>query len=265
MMENFFNHSIGFAEYITGNRFIDICNDGTATFCKTDFLSMTQIKEGTPLVTHNSDYCINEKRRDSQPKVTKWFAQNKECKDDSVVPIPIGLENMQLRTAGTAQNGVFSSEVKGALEKGLLLDKINSYEISKDGLAYLNFNSKTYPEERVPLWDRFSNQDWVSTASSLTLQQFYFDMATHKFIFSPRGNGIDCHRTWEALYLRTIPIVKRCTHMDAFDELPILFVNEWSEISYNYLSTKYDEYRDRLFDLSKMKISYWRKRINDCS
>ena len=28
------------------------------------------------------------------------------------------------------------------------------------------------------------------------------------FVASPSGNGLDCHRTWEALLLRSIPIVK---------------------------------------------------------
>ena len=37
-MEKFLEHQIGFDEYITGNRFIDICEESGATFCKTDYL-----------------------------------------------------------------------------------------------------------------------------------------------------------------------------------------------------------------------------------
>ena len=95
------------------------------------------------------------------------------------------------------------------------------------------------------------------------MEKFYFDIAQHKFVFSPRGNGVDCHRTWEALYLRTIPIVKKCRHMKEFEDLPIFFVDNWSSPCYNKLNDFYEKVQDKLYDLDKMKISYWRKRINE--
>ena len=95
------------------------------------------------------------------------------------------------------------------------------------------------------------------------MEKFYFDIASHKFVISPRGNGVDCHRTWEALYLRTIPIVKKSIHMNEFSELPILFVNDWSELSYNVLKAFYERVENKFFNLDKMKISYWKERISN--
>ena len=48
------------------------------------------------------------------------------------------------------------------------------------------------------------------------------------FIYSPEGTGIDCHRTWEALYLNTIPIMKR-NHLfrDLFDVTYGTYIFYW--------------------------------------
>ncbi len=39
------------------------------------------------------------------------------------------------------------------------------------------------------------------------IPKVYARNCQYSFWLSPRGNGIDCHRTWEALYLDVIPIV----------------------------------------------------------
>lgn len=262
-MEKFFEHQIDFSEYITGNRFIDICHESDAVFCKTDYLTYFQETSPKVFVTHNSDYHIDDSRVAISPSCNFWFAQNKDCDRDNIIPIPIGVENMTLRTNHTAQNGTFSSQVKGAYQKAMLLDRINSFCMSKTGLAYLNFNINTYPKCRREVWDKYSKEDWVTTAESLTVEKFYFDLASHKFVFSPRGNGVDCHRTWEALYMKTIPIVKACQHMKEFEELPIFFVDNWKDICYNELNNFYEKVQDSLYDLDKMRISYWRRRINE--
>tara|TARA_R100000664_G_C2759098_1_gene148529 strand:- start:184 stop:984 length:801 start_codon:yes stop_codon:yes gene_type:complete len=262
-MEKFLEHQIGFSEYITGNRFIDICHESEAVFCKTDYLHYFQGSSPKVFITHNSDYHIDEDLYHRGPACETWFAQNKDCRSDKVVPIPIGIENMVLRKNKTSYEGSFSSQVKGAHQKGLLLDKINGLCIEKKDLAYLNFNISTFPGLRKFVWDNYSNQDWVTVTENLSMEKFYFDIAQHKFVFSPRGNGVDCHRTWEALYLRTIPIVKKCRHMKEFEDLPIFFVDNWSSPCYNKLNDFYEKVQDKLYDLDKMKISYWRKRINE--
>ena len=162
-----------------------------------------------------------------------------------------------------AQYGAYSSEVPGALQKAQLIDRVNSLNIPKNGDVYMNFNINTYPEERQKVWDMFVNQKWVTTTKNVPMSQFYFDLAAHKFAISPRGNGVDCHRTWEALYLRTVPIVKSSLHMNSFSDLPIYYVNSWDELDYNKLMEFYDKVKNELYDLSMMKISSWKEAIRD--
>lgn len=82
-------------------------------------------------------------------------------------------------------------------------------------------------------------------------------MYSHKFVFSPRGNGIDTHRMWESLYLRSIPIVKKCLAMEQFYDLPILFVEDWDNITEDYLNNKYIEIMNKEYPLYKLNINYW--------
>ena len=46
---------------------------------------------------------------------------------------------------------------------------------------------------------------------------------THRFVLSPPGHGLDCHRTWEAILLGAIPIVVDCAYLRAGSHLvPII-------------------------------------------
>jgi len=60
----------------------------------------------------------------------------------------------------------------------------------------------------------------------------------YAFVASPYGNGFDCHRTWEALCLGCIPIVKISPLDRLFANLPVL------------LNTTLKEFTSRTFDLS---------------
>ena len=33
------------------------------------------------------------------------------------------------------------------------------------------------------------------------------ELATYKWVVSPKGNGVDCHRLWECLYAKCVPLV----------------------------------------------------------
>jgi hypothetical protein len=49
------------------------------------------------------------------------------------------------------------------------------------------------------------------------------------FIPSPAGNGLDCHRTWEALYLGCVPVILK-NEFCGDKSWPILIVDDWDEL-----------------------------------
>lgn len=263
MLENFFEHEIGYDEYITGNKFIDISNNLDIKFCKTDYLQNYTKEKFRVFITHNSDYHINKERYIQGPRYDKWFCQNKDYEDENLIGIPIGLENTIPVINDKSLNGIFSSNPNNALQKALFIDSLSKKCIDKENFVYLNFSINTNIKERKPVYDKFIDENWTTNKSGLSWQEYYWDLATHKFAISPPGNGVDCHRVWECLYLRTLPIVIDSIHMREFKELPIIIVKNWDEITYNFLEEKYEEFQNKHFDLSKMKISYWRKIINE--
>jgi hypothetical protein len=83
------------------------------------------------------------------------------------------------------------------------------------------------------------------------------------FVISPHGNGLDCHRTWEALALGCIPIVKRSPLDPLFRQLPVLIVDEWSHVTPQLLRDTLASYRDMSehFNLDRLSLQYWVQQI----
>ena len=89
--------------------------------------------------------------------------------------------------------------------------------------------------------------------------RFYGQLARHRFVLSPEGNGIDCYRHWEALALGAVPIVMRSQAMAPFASLPILFTDDYSELTEDYLEQQWVELSQRTFDLEPLLMSTYRR------
>jgi hypothetical protein len=89
----------------------------------------------------------------------------------------------------------------------------------------------------------------------------WINMARYAFVVSPHGNGLDCHRTWEALALGCIPIVKSSGIDPLFDELPVWIVKEWSDVTADAMRIKIEEFRNRNFNYDKLTVGYWKSKI----
>ena len=53
-------------------------------------------------------------------------------------------------------------------------------------------------------------------------------MAKSYFILSPNGNGIDCHKHWEAFHAHSIPVVTKSINLKFYEDLPFLVIDDWS-------------------------------------
>jgi hypothetical protein len=85
----------------------------------------------------------------------------------------------------------------------------------------------------------------------------------YAFVISPHGNGLDCHRTWEALVLGCIPIIKTSSIDILFQDLPVLIVSDWSDINEELLTNTIKTFRSAVFNYDKLKLSYWVDKIYD--
>jgi hypothetical protein len=189
-------------------------------FVKTDYVnqffnSSMLPKKSFNLITHNSDYSIdkNHYKYIEYKFLNKWFAQNVNYKHLKLIPIPIGIANEEW------PHGDIS-----------VLQKIIDKNYSKERIGYANFNTQTNPKQRkyclkyIPNYFIENNVDF-STYLKHTAKSY--------FSICPLGNGIDSHRIWESLYLMTIPIAERtlnASYLATRYNLPILFIDDWSEI-----------------------------------
>jgi hypothetical protein len=87
----------------------------------------------------------------------------------------------------------------------------------------------------------------------------YFDsLPDFKFVISPEGNGIDCHRHYEALIAGCIPVVEHNKLVEEkYKGCPILYTTDYSEINEEYLQKKYDEMKNEVYDFSRLFLSFY--------
>ena len=119
------------------------------------------------------------------------------------------------------------------------------------------------PENGVKPWT-FANilpskGDVNFTDTLLQMNHHYDILASSHFVLSPRGNGLDCFRTWEALALGTIPMVKKSGPFDAmYEGLPVLLVSRWEDVTLELLQRTLQEWRHRRFpNLKLISVAGW--------
>lgn len=179
-----------------------------------------------------------------------WFTVNKQTSKANVHSIPLGITN----DSGES----FFHSVYGNLD--CMIQVMNESKNDKN-LVYMNFNIKTYPQERQIVFDMFKNNTWVTVGdienSISGRTNFLREIRNHTFVLCPRGNGVDTHRMWETLYMGSIPIVKRNIAMDEFSDLPICFINDWTEVTADFLNSEKLRIQNGNWNMKKLKMSYW--------
>jgi hypothetical protein len=201
------------------------------------------------LLTHNSDYGTPGPFANylDNPQLLGWFAQNvEEGPHPKLHPIPIGIANRCWRHGNPDTFSSFLPLAKNT---------------DRSVLCYLNFQPANYPKERFHVWNLFASKSWCSVSKPKSLSKYLKDLSRSKFVLSPRGNGVDCHRTWEALLMGAIPIV-RTSHLDPlFEDLPVLIVQNWEMVTEAYLNQQYKRMKRKNYNLEKLFIDFWIKRI----
>jgi len=137
-----------------------------------------------------------------------------------------------------------------------------------DKWFYVNFRPETNPQERQSLYDYFekisSDCDWITfdqPSDKRSNGRFLQSLVRHRFVLCPPGNGVDTHRMWETLLAGAIPVVKRSQAMEPFYDLPILFVDDFREITKELLEKASGQIRVPEEPPSVMQEWYWKERI----
>lgn len=93
--------------------------------------------------------------------------------------------------------------------------------------------------------------------------EYISQLPNYKFCLSLPGKGLDCYRTWESLSLGVIPIVINTNLNVLYHDLPVLIVNDISEINSEFLNEKHKEICKNIdnYKWEKLSSSYWVNKI----
>lgn len=120
--------------------------------------------------------------------------------------------------------------------------------------------------ERKGLRNLFVDKNWTLVDTSrVDYSTFLQRMKECKFVLCPRGNAIDCHRNWETLYMRRVPVMKGHPYLEhLFKDYPVLFVDDYSQVTEELLIENNQLFLDaQTVDISKLDLNYffetWKK------
>lgn len=217
--------------YLTGDNFKKICDyiyegDGLIKtdidnaipiiFIKTDFVfdffKLEDFNFDYIIITHNSDIAICGKYKEilERGRLIRWYAQNVNFIHAKLISIPIGFANE------CWPHGNIST-----------IQKVLDLDLNKSNLIYSNFDLSTnYIERSKCLFNLKRNK--LSLAEKSSFENYLVEMKKSYFCISPNGNGVDCHKTWEALYLGVVPIVTRSINIEFYYSYPIYVIDDWN-------------------------------------
>jgi hypothetical protein len=134
----------------------------------------------------------------------------------------------------------------------------------KTKMVYMNITLHSCTPWRHEIYNAFKDRPYVfSTNKRKGFVDYMNEMADCKFAISPRGDALDCYRHWEAIMVGCIPIMQRSELDCLFEGLPVLIIDDWYQLTEDFLNQKYKEIKSKNYDYSKLYLRYWVDRINE--
>ena len=195
----------------------------------------------------------------SNPYFKHWFSINKTIpNDEKFTSIPYGLNFWTLTTQSAfgepiqdfnTQNMVFENIISNSLHFSKRIPKI-----------YANFHLH-FSDERYGGWRKqltsIIPKDIIHYDNWRPRRYAHAAMGQYSFVVSPFGHGFDCIRTFEALCLGCIVIMKKSFLDIIYEDLPVLLVDEWSDINSELLQNTLESFSNKQFKYEKLKMNYW--------
>jgi hypothetical protein len=187
--------------------------DNNWFFCKTDdvhqfFAGHAPVQEFV-LFTGMSDLPVDRTHRRylDRDELKAWFAMNPLLEHPKLRARPIGIGALATR------------------EDSATLRGIQDQQHPKLRLFHCAFNVEHNPFERAYCL----RETGVPLDPPREWPEYLEALASSYFCISPNGMGIDCVRTWEALLLRTVPVVRRSLVPEHHADFPMIVLDDWAQ------------------------------------
>ncbi|MBI5078293.1 MAG: hypothetical protein HZB11_02955 [Candidatus Yonathbacteria bacterium] len=212
-----------------------------------------EIKHPYILITHNGDAVVGQEVLDlSDDKILKWYGINVLVVDPRVVPIPLGIENKHWYVTGIPA----------------IFNNVTKKQITKMNRIFYGFTVSTNTNERQVALDVLKSNPLAETVKRwLNFYNYLCLLATYKFVASPPGSCVEGHRTWDALYLGVVPVVKSSVTIDYFEKLgiPLWLVKDWHDLdglSEKDIENKFENIK-KGSNQALLYMDYWTDKIRN--
>lgn len=172
------------------------------------------------LIIHNGDTLPSN---DSFAKLLNFFESihtvnvTNALETLGIKGLPIGLENLHWNNNGKIERYTSRLGVSSFTDTWI-----------RQNLILSSFSTHTNPAVRQLLKDQLASSELPRVQINGNTQTYEDCLSNSVFVLSPQGNGLDCHRTWEALYSGSIPVVTAGTLSEELSSrLPILVTPDW--------------------------------------
>lgn len=185
-------------------------------FCKTDhleyFFSHHAPAEPFVLFSGHSDATVDGRYRRHlrRPELKAWFAANTTLRHPKLLPLPVGVPNPLTGWPN---------------DDRATLRRVRDAALPKTRLVYARFELHTNRRAR----ERCLRDTGLQLDPPREFPRYLEDLASSYFTLSPEGAGKDCHRTWEALHVRTIPVVTKGVLTDHHTDFQIVALDNWKD------------------------------------
>jgi len=225
------------------------------------------------LVTGNEDTTIpddfSEKSNKilNSPNLIHWYSQNlSNLSITKLSSIPIGLD---YHTIGNGKKGYkwWGKKESPVKQEEYILKLEKKPFVERELKLYINFNNSIrgrYGEkDRKDALEQTPMNLQIIEKDNIPRNKTWKNMTKYSFVLSPHGNGLDCHRTWEALVLGCIPVVKTSSLDILYEGLPVLIVNNWYDINEELLKDTIYQFKNKEFNYNKLRLDYWINKIKN--
>jgi hypothetical protein len=192
------------------------------------------------------------------PRLIAWFSQNLVISPKEYPKLrhlPIGLDYHTL----SVRDYFWGPKTVPKIQEQLLntvINKANPFHL-RNPIAYSTFHFELNRGGRQLAYDQIPTELIFYEPTKIPRLHSWKRQTEYAFVVSPPGEGLDCHRTWEAICLGCIPILISTPLDDLFEGLPVLIVKSWEDITADLLNNTIEEYKTRTFQLEKLELKYW--------
>ena len=175
-------------------------------------------------------------------------AVNAIAHGDKVIPAPYGVQRRM-------------NQSDDRIEK--LIEYMEHVPSNPRGLLYVSHNESSNAK-RLGIKNLFYDKDWAEVNEQrVPYNVFLYNLSGSKFMICPVGNAIDCHRNWEVIYMRRVPVMTRDPYLEElYKDYPVLFVDDFSQVTKELLIENDDLFqRAQTMDLSGLTLPTFFDRI----